>query len=900
MTINPLKGPLVNVNIFRAYTSCFVFVATLLFVVTDVTAATLREADNLYRTGNYRESIEAYSNLEGSSEAQSAVGISRIQLLQGKYELAEETCRDVVDDKARLYRQHSLVAVQLAEVLFATGRSDEALKVLKVVVDSTDVPLRALVKYAEYLRYGGETEEAELYLATALASYNSRTQVGVDELGNIARAHWLLGNFQEANQFYRQAITQDNSNIDIKSQWADLLAEKYNSAEAQVTYQEVLEINSNFVPALVGMAKLTSSTELLEQALFTNPKSVDVFVVFASIATMRNKWSEAQNYLSSAAVINPKSLDVITAQAAIAILTEDAERYEALEQQALAIRPVNAEFYSDIADAFGNDYRFTEAVEFARKAIVVEPEYWPAYTLLGMNLIRLGEEEEGKEVLEKAFDNDSYNVWTNNMLKVFDTLDTYVSLESEHFIVKMNERDAIVLWPYLSKLLEEAWETLVVKYEFEPEGPILIEVFENSEDFAVRSVGLPDIGPLVGICFGKVITLISPDTLTANWQEIVWHEFAHIVTLQMTQNRIPRWLSEGISVYEEHQGHEEWGQRQDLDLVRAVSQDKLFPVENVNDAFLTAQSTEDLSFAYLQSYLVVEFIASHHGFNKLKELVSAYDQVKNDDEIFTQVFQQSMFQFNSVFQNWIAERVAAIDVYVHTEDSSDSGEGHGHGVRNNNSAVLAELYSGQSIKDHMRSRVEEEPRDFQAHLQLGIVLFKEENYEEAEQHLIAAKSILPQYTGYPSPPLVLSQIYQETDQQQKYLEELEFIVKYHQHDIESNLVLAQEAVTKDNYSKAAYHLERAIAVDPYQLSIHQAYADLATVQEQHNIAIQEHRILSELDKTDPVQSYTNLARAYLNNDEHAAAKQNSLLALEIAPTYQPAQSILLEAIEQAE
>ena len=89
------------------------------------------------------------------------------------------------------------------------------------------------------------------------------------------------------------------------------------------------------------------------------------------------------------------------------------------------------------------------------------------------------------------------------------------------------------------------------KIGFEPEGKVLIEVFENSADFAVRSVGLPDIGPLVGICFGKVITLISPDTLTANWQEIVWHEFMHVITLQMTQNRMPRWLSEGISVWEE-------------------------------------------------------------------------------------------------------------------------------------------------------------------------------------------------------------------------------------------------------------------------------------------------------------------------------------------------------------
>src|SRR5690606_40541705 len=106
--------------------------------------------------------------------------------------------------------------------------------------------------------------------------------------------------------------------------------------------------------------------------------------------------------------------------------------------------------------------------------------------------------------LELAFDNDPFDVMTSNLLKVFDTLDSYVTLTSEHFEVRMSEKDSRVLWPYMEPLIEESWDTLVAKYGFEPEGPVLIEVFERTDDFAVRSVGLPDIGPLVGICFGKV------------------------------------------------------------------------------------------------------------------------------------------------------------------------------------------------------------------------------------------------------------------------------------------------------------------------------------------------------------------------------------------------------------
>ena len=45
----------------------------------------------------------------------------------------------------------------------------------------------------------------------------------------------------------------------------------------------------------------------------------------------------------------------------------------------------------------------------------------------------------------------------------------------------------------------------------------------------------------------------------ANWEAVLWHEFCHVVTLSKTHNKMPRWLSEGISVYEEAQEDASWG-----------------------------------------------------------------------------------------------------------------------------------------------------------------------------------------------------------------------------------------------------------------------------------------------------------------------------------------------------
>lgn len=545
----------------------------------------------------------------------------------------------------------------------------------------------------------------------------------------------------------------------------------------------------------------------------------------------------------------------------------------------------------------GRQYRFVEAVALAREAIASDPSYWQGYTLLGSNLIRLGEEEEGRENLEIGFDNDPFNVMTSNMLKVYDTLDSYVTVESEHFKVNLSEKDGKILWPYLEPLLEESWDTLTAKYGFEPEGPILIQVFENSQDFAVRSVGLPDIGPLVGICFGKVITLISPDTLAANWQEIVWHEFAHVITLQMTGNKLPRWLSEGISVWEEREGRPYWGRSQGLDLVRAWEQGKLLPFADLDKGFSGAQNSADLGFAYFQSYLVIDYIAREYGFEGLRSLVLQYDEIKSDAERFNDAFSISLEQFDAGFLSWVEQRVAEIDVYVHKEDAPDEGEGHGHGVRENSSAILAELYNNASLKQHMSARIEANPKDFQAHLQMGIVLFKEEAFDEAKVYLETAYAMLPEYTGYPSPPLVLAQIYEKEGNEAARLEQLSLLLDNQQHDYSSAITLAEAAFASGDFDRADYFIDRALQVDPYRREVHELRARLASLQNDTALAVLENEVLVTLEVDDPVEARTNLAEAYLNNGDTELAKRNVLSALEIAPSYVRAQKVLLRAVE---
>src|SRR6185312_193964 len=191
-------------------------------------------------------------------------------------------------------------------------------------------------------------------------------------------------------------------------------------------------------------------------------------------------------------------------------------------------------------------------------------------------------------------------------------------------IVRMSKDEAPVLQEYALPLAHKALETLAAKYEFTPRGPILIEIFPKHDDFAVRTAGLPGMIGALGATFGRVVTMDSPKARppgTFQWEATLWHELAHVVTLQMSNQRIPRWLTEGISVFEEKRARPEWGREMELPFARAMAAGEIMKVADLNAGF---QNPRMISLAYYEASLLVEHIVNRFGEAKLRGLVQSF------------------------------------------------------------------------------------------------------------------------------------------------------------------------------------------------------------------------------------------------------------------------------------
>ena len=267
---------------------------------------------------------------------------------------------------------------------------------------------------------------------------------------------------------------------------------------------------------------------------------------------------------------------------------------------------------------------------------------------------------EARAELERAFASDPFNIWAKNTLDLLDSMREYQDTIRGPFLIKTSPKETGPLAGYAADLLEEAHKKLAAKYRFTPRAPVSVEIFPNHEDFAVRSLGLPGLGAL-GVCFGQVIAMDSPSARASgefNWGSTLWHEFTHVVTLQITDHRIPRWFSEGLSVYEERRARPGWGDNWSIDKLKAFTDGRFVKIEDLDGAFTRPRSPDGVSLAYFQASMVCEFVEEKAGFEAILRMLALYKEGARTLDVLQKALSMSPVDFDRAFNEYVKSKTA--------------------------------------------------------------------------------------------------------------------------------------------------------------------------------------------------------------------------------------------------
>jgi cellulose synthase operon protein C len=753
------------------------------------------------------------------------------------------------------------------------------------------VQMDAMRTLAELLENVGRQADAGKLWDLLIEGYRNGRVQGSRPLGIVAVAAWHQGYEKDATNIFMDATDPKLGDVspEALSDFGYLFLEKYNATDALGVFRDCLKINKSYPNALAGIAlakKYESNLEVetnSREALKINPYFVPALNVLAGLALEEENPAAAEHHINAALAVNPSDLESLSLQAAASYFRGDVSGFSKIEKKILEINPSYGRLYSLLAQNMVSRRKYQEAVDFNRKAIALDPKLWAAYAGLGMNLTRIGELQEGRQSIQKAFEGDPYNVWAYNSLDLFDQMDTFVHSQSEHFRFLMSKEDGPVLTPYASELAEEAYASLTQRYGFSPAGPVQIEIFPDHGGFAVRTLGLMGLEGALGVCFGKVMAIDSPRSRKAdtfNWGTTLWHEFAHVITLQMTKSNIPRWYSEGLSVYEEHKARPGWGDQLTKLFIKAYREGKLLKASQLNSGIMHPQNPEQIELSYYQASLVCDWIEEKFGFDKIRQSLLLFAENKPAEEVFARTLGLDPAKMDAEYASFVDAHVRQIAAHFNFTPQLP-GE--------------AEMESPKEAnKDKLSQMLKKNPQDFFANLQMGTLLQKEGANTEAERYLKAARLLFPQYVEPGNPYQLLGQWYLASDRENEALAEF---VDWSRRDDRSREPLMKAADiyrNRKDWASAAKMLNLSIYINPNDPDAQQKLAEAAMESKQWSTAIAAYRVLVTLKASDPAGAHYDLARALMASGNLREARRETLRALEIAPTFNKALQLLLK------
>ncbi len=658
----------------------------------------------------------------------------------------------------------------------------------------------------------------------------------------------------------------------------DLALEKHDFALAADAFREGLKKFPDDPDLFGGLAQAFESGDrkemlaAIESALKINPRHSPSLLLLADHLIDSEQYDEAEKQLALVLKVNPFQPEALAYRAVIAHLRNKLATEQQLRAEALKFWQTNPEVDHLIGRKLSQKYRFEEGAAAQRRALAFQSDYLPAQRQLAEDLLRLGQIDEGWQLAEAVHKQDEYDVTAYNLTTLRDHIVKFRTLTNADFVVRMSGREADLYGERVLDLLNRAKTSLCAKYGVELSHPILVEIFPEQKDFAVRTFGMPDNPGYLGVCFGSVITANSPASQApnpANWESVLWHEFCHVVTLNATKNRMPRWLSEGISVYEERQANPAWGEHLNLAYREMILGGELTPLGKLSGAFLAPKTPMHLQFAYYESSMAVEFIVEKFGLDALKKILR---DLRAGEEINKSITAHTakLADVEKDFAAFIRDKAEKLAPGADLEKPPEKG-------------AETELFVWEKLH----------PRNYFRQMQQARDLMEAKHWAEAKPIL---ESLANSYSGesHGDNPLWLLAVTERnlnaTNAELALLEKLaqkdaDFV------DLYARLIELSEART--NWIAMENYADRLLAVNPLVALPHRALAKAAGALGKRDEAITAYRALLLLNPPDPAEVHFQLARL-LHTRGDLEAKRQVLQSLEEAPRYRDAQQLLLE------
>jgi tetratricopeptide (TPR) repeat protein len=359
---------------------------------------------------------------------------------------------------------------------------------------------------------------------------------------------------------------------------------------------------------------------------------------------------------------------------------------------------------------------------------------------------------------------------------------------------------------------------------------------------------------------------------------VLWHEFCHVVTLEKTRNKMPRWLSEGISVYEEQQRDPTWGEQLTPQYRQMILDGQLVPVSQLSGAFLQPETPLHLQFAYFASGQAVAYLVETYGHETLQRILADLAVGMPINESLER-YVGSLARLDEEFLAYVRATAVACGAALDWQQQAEVQEMTG---------------------EELSAWLQQHPRNYwglRRHAALSLAVG---DLAAAERALRTIHEVFPQDRSADCAAAGLAEIYRRRGDREQELAMLEHVASLDSNAIEAYVRLMELHALRADWAAVRASARRLLAVNPLLPTGHERLALAATQLGHHAEAAQALQASLEMDPVDPAGLHFQLAQALAMAGDRQQARRHVLMALEEAPRYREAQKLLLRLLEQAE
>ena len=663
-----------------------------------------------------------------------------------------------------------------------------------------------------------------------------------------AEALWKKHRYDDANGAFRALVAAHPGNAEYRVRWGRLFLERFQPDDAAKLFNEALLIEPRRADALLGLALVAAdgfeakAVELAHRALAADPHLVEAQELLARLALEDSDPAKAAAEAHKALDMSANATEAKAILATIDWLNDKTDT---------PWDPHDGAAYETAGRIFVLNRRYEEGIKLFRKAIALQPDLWSARSQLGVNLMRLGREEEARAELEMCYEGHYRDAATVNTLRLMDSYKNFVTYKTDRTTLRLHKKEAELLHPYFEAEMLRALNTYDKKYGFKLDRPVQVEVYPDHEDFAVRTMGMPGLGAL-GVTFGYVVAMDSPSGRppgSFHWASTMWHELSHVYVLNMTNFRVPRWFTEGLAVHEETAVSPEWGDRLDPHAIMAIKDKKLLPVAELDRGFVRPTYAAQVVVSYFEAGRICDYINREWGWSKLLAMIHDFAGGASTPEAIEKELGITPEEFDTRFL----------------------------------AALNAETKKTVDGFDEWSKELKKVAAEYKAH-----------DYDAMIRDASAIRDTYPDYIEAGNVYQFLADGYVAKGDKKAAIAELERYAKVGGRSPDTLKQLATFLEEAGNRKEAAEVLDRLNYIQPIDEDLHRRLGDLWLGLGNTDGAIREYRAVLAKSPTDPAASHFSLAKAYRSANRTDAAKDELLLSLEAAPGFRPAQKMLLE------